>query len=231
MILPLVITVDGPSASGKSTLCKLLANNLRWFHLDSGVIYRILACLFVQYNVPMLKKFLTPILRNLDFYFIYKNGLIYNLIKKHFSYRYIMSKKITYISSKLATIPYVRNYLLIKQRLFRRYPGLIANGRDMGTVVFPDAIIKIFLNATLEARAYRRMIDLKKKGTDINYQDVLNQIYKRDYRDKNRICSPLNPAHDAFILDSSKLSISHVLKIVLQHIKNNNNFKIKSVYN
>lgn len=230
-MLPPVITIDGPSGSGKSTLSKKLSNYLKWHNLESGLMYRILSCLFLKNNFPMTKKFLIPLFNDLDKYFIYQNKIISNVIKKDFSHKYIISKEVTDTASKLATLSYVRDYLLLKQRLFRQKPGLIANGRDMGTIIFPDATIKFFLKADLKKRVDRRMIDLKNQGLDINYQDLMNQIKKRDDRDKNRKYSPLKSAKDAIILDSSNISKNELLKIVIQYIKNHDFFKSYSFYN
>ncbi|QCI27209.1 (d)CMP kinase [Buchnera aphidicola] len=220
-----VITIDGPSGSGKSVLSKSLSKYLKWFNLESGIIYRIFACLFLKKNGLISKNNLLSLLNDLDNYFIYKNGMIYNFITKEFSKKYIISKEVTNIASKLSTISYVRKNLLIKQRLFRKKPGLIANGRDMGTVVFPDAIIKIFLKATLKQRVYRRMYELKNKGFNINFKNILFQIQKRDNRDINRKYSPLKPANNAIIIDSSNMNCTEVFKLVIKYIKKNKYFK------
>lgn len=218
MQLAPVITIDGPSGSGKSVLSQALAKYLKWFNLESGMIYRIFACLFLEKNSILEKKNLVSLLHDLDQYFIYNNGVICNFITKNFFKHHILSQKVTNTASKLATISYVRSHLLMKQRLFRRKPGLVANGRDMGTTVFPDAIIKFFLKAELKYRVYRRMNELKKRGFLVNFEKILLQMQRRDYRDINRKDSPLQPAYDAIIIDSSKMTFLEVLKVVINYV-------------
>ncbi|CAL4321206.1 Cytidylate kinase [Buchnera aphidicola (Panaphis juglandis)] len=221
MKLPPVITIDGPSGSGKSVLSKELSKYLNWYHLESGMIYRIFACLFLQKKSLILKKNLIIAFKNLENHFIYKKGAIKKLINKNFKYNYIISNNITYTASKLATIKYVRKNLLNKQRLFRQSPGLITNGRDMGTIVFPDAILKFFLKAELKCRVQRRLYELKKRGFQINFQDIFLQMKHRDDRDTNRSYAPLQPSKNAIIIDSSKMTFKEVLHIAIKHIKKN----------
>ncbi|CAL4042743.1 Cytidylate kinase [Buchnera aphidicola (Phyllaphis fagi)] len=225
MNLAPVITIDGLCGSGKSGLCQALSRHLNWFTLESGMMYRILACLFLKKNIPISEKFLTSVLNDLDHHFIYKNGFICNIINKNFSKKYIMSKKVTNTASKLATFVYVRNYLFKKQKLFRQLPGLVANGRDMGTVVFPDAIIKFFLEATLENRVSRRLEDFKNQGYNFEFHILLDEMKKRDERDQNRQHSPLKMADNAIILDSNNITFLEVVQIAIKYINQHDYFK------
>ncbi|CAL4321157.1 (d)CMP kinase [Buchnera aphidicola] len=218
MQLPPVITIDGPSGSGKSTLSKSLANYLKWYTLESGMIYRIFACLLLKKKFFFEKKKIIHVLKDLEKYFIYENGMICNIINKNFSYRYIVSKEVTHLSSKIAKNAYIREKLLLKQRLFRRYPGLVADGRDMGTMVFPDAKIKFFLKADLKNRVYRRMQEFQNQGIKSDFKTTLLHMKKRDERDKNRKNSPLVPANNAIILDSSNMNITEVIQYTINCI-------------
>lgn len=213
-----VITIDGPSGSGKSVLSKALAQHLQWFNLESGKIYRIFAYLFLKKKGIFSKKYLMTLLQDLDHYFIYNNGIICGFIQNDYLEHQIISQEVTSFASKLATISYVRNNLLIKQRLFRKKPGLIANGRDMGTTVFPDASIKFFLKAKLRYRVHRRMHQFKKKGLFTNFKKLFLQMQKRDFRDINRIDSPLKPARNAIIIDSSNMTVLEVLQSAIRYI-------------
>ncbi|XBC37441.1 MAG: (d)CMP kinase [Buchnera aphidicola (Meitanaphis microgallis)] len=158
-----VITVDGPSGAGKSILCKEISKNLNWNVLESGLIYRILALIILKNKHYKIKTNLLFLLQSLNFFNIIRD----NSIKKnyfHFNFiKDIDSEKIANIASELACIPYIRESLLFKQRSFRQLPGLIADGRDMGTVVFPDACIKFFLKADLKTRVKRRFLNFQKK--------------------------------------------------------------------
>ncbi|MGP1958225.1 MAG: (d)CMP kinase [Arsenophonus sp.] len=218
--LPPVITVDGPSGAGKSTLSHALANKLGWQLLDSGAIYRALALLALHNHVNLMsEKALIPLAVNLDVHFKSRKKKLVVILEGNDVTSKIRNEVLDKITSIIATFPRVREILLYRQRAFRTKPGLITDGRDMATVVFPDALIKIFLDATPEERAYRRMRQLQKNGFDVKLNDTLVNVKERDYRDRNRIISPLIPAKDALILDSTKLSFENVIKQVLFCIK------------
>lgn len=219
-VLPPVITVDGPSGAGKGTLCQALANKLGWQLLDSGAIYRVLALAALHHHVDIeSEEALVPLAANLDVRFEPREKELAVMLEGEDVSNEIRSEVVGNTASLTATFPRVREALLRRQRAFRTKPGLIADGRDMGTVVFPDAPVKIFLDATPEERARRRMQQLQKKGFDVKLSDLLADIKERDYRDRNRLIAPLVPAKDALILDSTKLSIEGVIEQALAYVK------------
>lgn len=224
MIHAPVITIDGPGGSGKSTLCKAMAKELKWNILDSGTIYRVLAfsALYNKINLYSEKE-LSLIASNLNVKFVHDNNTTKIIFEKKDITKEIYNKKISITASKIAILPLVRQSLLFIQRSFRKFPGLIANGRDMGTVVFVDAIVKIFLDANLEVRAQRRMLQLKKNGlNNIRLKNLLSELDNRDKRDRTRLVSPMIPAKDALILDSTRIDIQKIidksLKFTLEKI-------------
>ncbi|WMY95187.1 MAG: (d)CMP kinase [Arsenophonus sp.] len=220
VVVPPVITVDGPSGVGKGTLSQALANELGWQLLDSGAIYRVLALAALYHNVDIKsEQALIPLAANLDVSFKPRDKTISVFLEGKEVSNEIRREKISNMASLTAIFPEVRKVLLNRQRKFRIKPGLIADGRDMGTVVFPDATIKIFLDATPGECARRRMEQLQKKGFDVKLSNLLVDIKKRDFRDRNRVIAPLRPAKDAYILDSTKLSIKGVIKKALDYIK------------
>lgn len=215
-----VITIDGPSGAGKGTIARLLADKLDWQLLDSGAIYRVLALAAIHHNVELDNEdALTPLAGHLDVRFVSDNdlGTIKVVLEGEDVTREIRSEKMGNNASKVAAFPRVREALLRRQRAFLSEQGLIADGRDMGTVVFPQAPIKIFLTASSQERAQRRFNQLQEKGFDANIQSLLSEITERDERDRNRTVAPLVPADDALIIDSTGLSIDQVMKKVLEH--------------
>ncbi|CAL4322245.1 (d)CMP kinase [Buchnera aphidicola] len=212
-----VITIDGPSGVGKSALSKKIANKLNWSLLESGLIYRIIALLALQKNVSIIENNIIPIARKFDFSLIKKAQSKITKCEKNIFY-YLHSHNISNLASQLSTYPYIRRILLKKQQSFRCLPGLIAEGRDMGTVVFPDAILKFFLNASLECRTKRRFLELKKNGYNVDYKQLLKEIQDRDQRDENRLISPLYPSKNAIILNSTNMSFLEVVNISMIYI-------------
>ncbi|MDE9516872.1 (d)CMP kinase [Xenorhabdus bovienii] len=216
-----VITVDGPSGAGKGTLCQALAEALGWQLLDSGAIYRVLALAAIHHQVDIQSEdSLVPLAANLDVRFMPANGKLRVILEGEDVSNEIRTEAVGNTASQAATFPRVREALLRRQRAFRIAPGLIADGRDMGTVVFPDAPVKIFLDASAEERARRRMLQLQEKGFSVNFNRLLSEIQERDFRDRNRAVAPLVPAHDALLLDSTSMSIEEVIDKALTYAKN-----------
>ncbi len=208
-----VIAIDGPSGSGKGTLAGLLAARLGWQLLDSGALYRLLAYAAGKHGIALDNEAaLAMLAANLDVHFV-AGGII---LEGESVTERIRNEQVGAGASQVAALPAVRDALLQRQRAFREAPGLVADGRDMGTVVFPDAPLKIFLTASAEERARRRYLQLKAKGEDVSLPSLLEEIQARDDRDMNRAVAPLKPAVDAIQLDSTEMSIEEVLERILQ---------------
>lgn len=215
----IVITVDGPSGAGKGTLCHALADKLGFDFLDSGAIYRILALAAVKHGIDFENELaLAELGRNLNVKFVPENNEIQVILDGENVGDQIRTAEAGQNASKIAVYPQVREALLQRQRDFRSTKGLIADGRDMGTVVFPDAEIKFFLDASAEERTKRRVKQLQEKGFNANFDEILAEIKERDFRDRNRPVAPLIPAKDAMILDSTHLSIEEVIQQALYYI-------------
>jgi len=221
-IIP-VITLDGPSGTGKGTLCHMLANHLGWHVLDSGCIYRVLAYAARQKgiafdDIPKMVELAT----NLDLSFetdphlkskvILEGQDVFDLIRR---------EECGQDASRIAVVPEIRQALLARQRNFAQKPGLVTDGRDMGTVVFPDALLKIYLFASAEIRAERRYLQLKEKGIDVSLAQVVDELNQRDARDTARLHAPLKPAEDSVFVDTTGLTIvqafNNVLKLLAEH--------------
>lgn len=210
-----VLTIDGPSGSGKGTLAQRMAEKLGWHYLDSGAIYRVLAqAALMQYIDLADESALAKLAEHLDVQFLLNNGQLQVMLQGEDVSLLIRSEQAGNAASKVAAFPAVRRALLQRQRDFRQPPGLVTDGRDMGTVVFPDATFKVFLTASAEVRAERRYKQLKEKGIDSNLSDLVAEISERDERDMQREVAPLRPADDAVIMDSTQLGIEAVLEKV-----------------
>ncbi|MCC5878666.1 MAG: (d)CMP kinase [Idiomarina sp.] len=215
-----VITIDGPSGSGKGTISRLLADKLGWHLLDSGAIYRVLAVASLHHNFGTQdEESLVALATDLDVKFVANedSGLTHVILEGEDVTMAIRTQEVANQASKVAALPRVREALLRRQRAFREMPGLVADGRDMGTVVFKDAQAKIFLTASAEERAERRFNQLQEKGMDANMEALVTEIRERDERDMNRSAAPLKPAEDSLMLDSTSISIDEVLDRVLQY--------------
>lgn len=223
MIVAPVITIDGPSGSGKGTIAGLLAKQLGWNLLDSGALYRLLAFAAGNHGVDLTNEEAMKLLAaHLDVQFIAAGGGHGQriILEGEEVTDLIRNEQVGAGASQVASLFAVREALLQRQQAFQEMPGLVADGRDMGTVVFPDAPLKIFLTASAEERARRRYLQLKAKGDDVNLASLLDEIQARDERDTQRAVAPLKPAADAIQLDSTELSIEQVLERILSEVAN-----------
>ncbi|MDX2416889.1 MAG: (d)CMP kinase [Xanthomonadales bacterium] len=214
-----VITVDGPGGSGKGTITTRLANYLGWNFLDSGALYRLTALAVMKRQVPLEDEImLGEIAANLDIRFETSGAEVVSWLDGDNVSDRLRFEDTGVMASKIAAIPAVRSALTGRQRRFRQVPGLVADGRDMGTVIFPDAELKIFLTASAEIRAQRRYKQLKEKGESVNLTRLFKEIKARDLRDQSRSIAPLRPAEDAVIIDSTELSIDEVFNKIVSLI-------------
>ena len=212
-----VITIDGPSGAGKGTVARIVADQLGWHLLDSGAIYRVLAIATQHHQVSLDdEEPLIPMAAHLDVQFkINSEGEGTIILEGENVTDSIRTEEVGTLASKVAAFPRVREALLRRQRAFKVTPGLVADGRDMGTVVFTDAPVKVFLTASAEERAERRYNQLKDKGFDVKIGRLLDDIRLRDERDQSRKVAPLVPAEGALIIDSTDLSIQEVVNKIL----------------
>jgi CMP/dCMP kinase len=217
-----VLTIDGPSGVGKGTVANIVASTLNWNLLDSGAIYRAFALAASKRNITI--KDTEALLRlasnlNLKFESDPKNNKLSVYLDNIEVSLELRSEGTAELASKFAMVGPLRESLLIRQQGFKELPGLVADGRDMGTVVFKDAAFKVFLTANVEERAKRRLKQLQDKGIAGNILHTLDEVKKRDERDASRKHSPLKPAKDALIIDTSDLTINEVVAKVMALIK------------
>lgn len=214
-----VITIDGPSGTGKGTIAMLLAQRLGWHFLDSGALYRIVAAGADEAGIDYADaEALAAFARDMEVVFGLEgpDSIVLNGCEIGAEVRL---EKTGEKASQVAAVPAVREALFERQQAFREPPGLVADGRDMGTVVFPDAGLKIFLTASSEERAQRRYKQLINKGVYVSLPSLLQDIEGRDARDSSRAVSPLVPAKDAFVIDTTKLGIEEVMDSVLEKVR------------
>lgn len=217
-----VLTVDGPSGSGKGTISRFVAERLGWHLLDSGALYRA-----VGYAASMAGLDLSDAeamtrcaeTTKITFRDPKDGGETRVYVNSHDSTDELRTETVGAVASAIAAIPSVRAALVDKQHSFRRAPGLVADGRDMGTVIFPDAQTKVFLTASAEERAKRRYKQLKDKGLAVTLTSLLREIEARDARDAARPVAPLKPAHDAVLIDSTGMPVDVVVEKVLNLLR------------
>ena len=217
-----IITIDGPSGSGKGTLAAKLAAHYQFHLLDSGALYRLLGLSLHKQN--LLEEIDSQIDRcaeiatNLDIQFVTTPNETQILLDGEDVTQTIRTERVGEFASKVAAIPALRTALFERQRAFAQAPGLVADGRDMATAIFPEAPAKIYLTASAQSRAERRVKQLQGMGLDVKINDILANIEARDKRDMEREVAPLRPAVDALIIDSSELNINEVFNLMTQYI-------------
>jgi cytidylate kinase len=214
-----VVAIDGPSGSGKGTIGRLLAQKLGWHYLDSGALYRLVALAALERHLDFGDaRALAEAAATLNVRFTAAGADRVHLDGVDVSVE-LRTERAGDAASKVAVVPEVRTALLQRQRDFAQPPGLVADGRDMGTVVFPDALLKVVLTASAEARAMRRHKQLKEKGIDVSLPDLSWDIAQRDARDANRTVAPFKPAPDAYVVDSTSLTPEEVVAHILNRLE------------
>lgn len=214
-----VVTIDGPSGSGKGTVSALVAQRLGWNLLDSGALYRLTAVAAQKHGIALNDEAaLSQLAATLDVQFLPAEQGVNVVLEGETLGGEFRTEKVGAMASKVAALQGVRNGLFQRQRNFAVSPGLVADGRDMGTVVFTDAPLKIYLTASAEERAKRRFEQLRRKGIDASVSRLLADIEARDKQDSERTVAPLKPADDAIVIDSTAMSIEAVLEAVLDNV-------------
>ena len=218
---PNIITIDGPSGVGKGTLAKNLSDELDWIVLDSGSLYRMIGYLSLKNDTKDFSKISQKIdKKEISFKFLKNNSNISLFLGQDNLSEFIRNEEVAKLASEFAVMPKVRDFLFKIQRSFiEKGKGLVADGRDMGTVLFPEAKYKFFITASAEERARRRENQLKESGLSVNIRILQERIEERDKKDSSRVISPLVPAEDAIVIDSSNIGINELKEMVLKLIR------------
>jgi len=212
----IVVAIDGPAGSGKSTTAKLLAQRLGYFYIDTGAMYRAVTLFLLRNNIPFDEDKICSALKGITIEFKYVDGSLRTMLNGEDVSEEIRLPDVTKYVSPVSAIKCVRDFLVEQQRLMGKEGGVVMDGRDIGTVVFPNAELKIYLVASLEERIRRRMLELKQKGLDVSIEDVRHQIETRDRIDSYREHSPLQKAKDAIEIDTTDLTIDEQVEKIYQ---------------
>lgn len=217
-----VIAIDGPGGSGKGTVSKIIAQRLGWHLLDSGILYRLVALASINHSIDQDNEAALEVIAGaLDVHFEAVEGEegVRAILEGEDVSDTARSEDVGLVASRVAALPSVRQALLARQRAFAEMPGLVADGRDMGTIVFPEAPVKIFLTAGVQARANRRYKQLLERGQNVNLARLVEAIEARDRQDAERTVAPLRPADEAIVIDSTSMTVSEVVDSILQAAK------------
>ncbi len=213
----IIIAIDGGSSCGKSTIAKALARHLHYTYIDTGAMYRAVTLFFLQNNIPAEASDKLPeVLQQVNISFANIAGENHTFLNGRDVEEDIRSMEVASKVSEVATLPAVRNFLVEQQRAIGKDRGVVMDGRDIGTVVFPDAELKLFLKANLKIRAERRHLELQLKGKTVTLDEVMDNLSKRDDIDSGRSMSPLKPAADAVIIDTTDLNVKQLLDKTLE---------------
>lgn len=218
----IAVAIDGPAGAGKSTIAKAAAASLGYIYIDTGALYRAVALACIRNNVDISNsEEVEKQLPDLDVRLIFFNGEQIILLNDENVTEEIRSENVSMAASRVSAIPAVRDYLLELQRSFAKRDNVVMDGRDIGTVVLPNAQVKIFLTASPERRAARRVLQLQEKGIEADFDKILFDIVQRDYNDSNRKTAPLKAADDAITVDTSDMTLEQSIETIINVIKEN----------
>lgn len=218
----IAVAIDGPAGAGKSTIAKKVSAEMGFIYVDTGAIYRAVALSCIRNQVAIDRtQDVEALLKDLDIRIIFFNGEQHILLNDDDVSEAIRTEEVSMAASRVSAIPSVRAFLLDLQRSFARNDNVIMDGRDIGTVVLPNAQIKIFLTASPEKRAQRRVLQLREQGIEEDPQKVLFDIVQRDYNDTHRAAAPLKPAENAITVDTTELTLDEVVETIISIIKEN----------